>query len=424
MQINDGEYVEQTDEEYFQYLERRLTAVKPDAATEADTIINGLLDGFSTTLAGTFEQNLSEVYQAGYVVDADGEELTKRANELGFTRKDAVKATGVVEFSRNQEATTDYTIDSGTVVETLTDDPIQFETTEDVTLAQGTTSVTATIQALEGGTDGNVGANTIEAMPSPPTGVGEVTNPEAIGDPSQTDTDGDPLLVGQDQEGDRELRNRILRQDGSPQSASSDDIEATLLNQDSVIDVTAKVNAKSDDNTGSGGLPPYSTEVVVQGGTDSEIVETLFDTMSHIDFRRLHAGVYGTEVTYTVYDSFIEQDVTGRFSRPSVIDPQLDVDIVVTDNYSGNEAVKDELIKYTGGTEFVGLTLGEDVYIEQLRNSITDVDGVRGISDLVVDTNDDGTDDRTTDSDGLDILGVAQTEVVYVQPDDITVTTT
>ncbi len=429
MQIKDGEYVPQTQDEFFEIAAVALLDQKPNASVNEDTVVDGLIEGFSTTLANTTEQNLKEVYQAAYILDASGRQLTKRAEELGFFRKDAVKATGVVKFSRNQTATQDYTIPEGTVVETLAEDPVQFETREEVILSSGTRTVKANIQALEGGTSGNVGANTIEAMPSPPTGVGSVTNPNPTGDPAYNDTDGNTLLVGADEEDDEELQNRVLRQDGSPGSASSDDISTALSNIDSVIDATAIVNNTDTDNTGSGGLPPYSTEVVVQGGDKEDIVETLFDVMSLIDFRRLYAGAHGTEVTDTVYDSFIETNVTGRFSRPTTRDPTITVDIVVTDDFVGKDTVTNTIIEYTGGTdtdgnEYVGLTLGEDLYVDKIENAVTNVEGVRGKQNVKVDTDSDGTDDTSTDSNGLAYLPIAKNEVVYLQSNDVVVNTT
>ena len=429
MQIKDGEYVPQSEDDFFEIAALELLEQKPNASVNEDTVVNGLIEGFSRTLADTTEQNLQSVYDAGFILNASGKELTKRAEELGFFRKDAVKATGVVEFSRNQTATQDYTIPQGTVVETLSEDPVQFETTEEVTLSSGTRTVKANVQAVDGGTDGNVGANTIEAMPSPPTGVGSVSNPNPTGDPAYTDTDGNTLLVGQDEEDDQELQNRVLREDGSPGSASSDDISTALTNIDSVIDATAVVNNTDTDNTGSGGLPPYSTEIVVQGGTTEEIIETLFGVMTPIDFRRLHAGVNGTEVTDTVYDTFLESTVTGRISRPTTVDPTITVDVVVTDDFVGTDSVKNAIIEYTGGidtdsNEYVGLTLGEDLYVDKIENAITSVDGVRGKQNVQIDQTGDGTDDTTTDGNGLSVLSVAKTEVVYLQSNDVVVNTT
>ena len=63
MQIKDGDYVEQTEREYFEYLENRLKETKPEASTQEDTIINGLLDGFSQTLSDLTESNINEYIQ-------------------------------------------------------------------------------------------------------------------------------------------------------------------------------------------------------------------------------------------------------------------------------------------------------------------------------------------------------------------------
>lgn len=430
MSINNEEYQQRDSDEYVDLITETLLEKKPDASTSGSTLINAINTAFSETISETVEPSLSAVFDAGYIENASGKELTKRAGELGFIRQEAVKATGYVEFSRNQPASTDYTIPEGTEVTTIANDPVSFVTTEEVTLTSGTTSVQANIKAVSGGVDGNVGANTIQSMPSPPTGIGGVTNPEPTGDPSVTDMDGDTLIVGQNRENDEKLRQRVLRESGSPESASAEDIEATIADLDAVIESTAFVNATSTDNTGSGGLPPYSTELVVQGGDSQRIIDKLHEVMSLIDFRRLSGGQKGTEVTETVYEPLTEETVTGRISRPTIVDPAITVDIVVTDLFVGEAAVKDSITEYTGGTntdseEEIGLTLGEDIFVDELETVVGAVEGVRGITNVKIDQSGDGTDDTTTNANGLDVLTIAQNETVFINAsNDVTINTT
>ena len=397
---------------------------KPEAVFSSDTIINAIAEGFTETLADTTEQNIQSVFDTGYIENASGRQLSKRARELGFIRQDPVTATGVVEFSRNQPATQDYQIDAGTLVETAGENPIQYETTESVTLTAGTTSVRATVVSRRGGTDVNVGQDSLTVLPAPPAGIGTVTNPEPIGDPTLTDTNGDSLRRGQPRETDTELRNRVLREDGSAPSASAEDIETAISNTPGVVSATAVTNATATDNSGSGGLPPFASEVVVQGGNSDLIANTLFTTMSIVDLQRLQAGTFGSAVTQSVYDSFRDTAVTVQFSRPTVVAPTITIDCVVTDDFVGGDPIRDAVIEYTGGvdatdTEIVGLELGDNLYTDRVRTAVTSVTGVRGTTNITIDKTGDGTDDTTIDSDGLQRLVVSKTELVFLSSADI-----
>jgi len=423
----DGESYTPTAQETFkETVADAVKDAKPEAVFSSDTIINAIAEGFTETLADTTEQNIQSVFDTGYIENASGRQLSKRARELGFIRQDPVTATGVVEFSRNQPATQDYQIDAGTLVETAGENPIQYDTIETVTLTAGTTSVLATVESRRGGSDVNVGQNALTVLPAPPAGIGTVTNPEPVGDPTVTDTNGDSLRRGQQRETDTELRNRVLREDGSAPSASAEDIEVAINNTPGVASASVVTNPTLNTQNG---LRPFSSEVIVQGGNDDLIGETLFETMSIIDLFRLNHGVFGDATSYQLYDSFREQDVEVRFSRPTIVSPTIQIDLVVTDDFVGATAVSDAIIEYTGGfnssnTELIGLELGESLYQERVRTQATSVTGVRGATDIIIDETGDGTDDTTTDSDGLQRLPVAKNELIFISKSDIQVTTT
>lgn len=414
-------------EDVFEDLASVIENRSPDANPRSETTYTyALLQAIAEATDNGPQALLRDVYDAAYVEDATGEELTKKCRQLGVVRQQAQKATGVVTFSRSSSASTDYDVPAGTIVETVESDPVQFETTEAVTLASGTTSVDANIAAVDGGSDGNVGPNAIGSMPSPPTGIEDVTNSEAVGDPTLTDTDGDPLRRGRDREDDESLRERTLDTDAVAEGPSADGIELALDDVDGVEDTNVETN-----QTGGtvNGIDPYSTEVSVFGGDTFQIAETLSETMSVTGLLRLQGGVNGTKETETIYIRLLDQDVTVPITRPSFQSLEINVDIVHTDEYPGRDAVADAAVEYVGGTltdgtTVVGTTINENVRLNAIENRMEDVAGVEYADITFADKDGDGNDDSTTDSDGVPIVSISGGSVARLDEADLTASET
>jgi uncharacterized phage protein gp47/JayE len=409
--------------------ERIVGAVRTEFDGEVEpspySLVQSILLAQAETRAENQEQSLQSLNDDAYLATATGEALDRKAAEKGIQRRPATQATGVVEFSRQTNANSDYVIPSGTVVQTE-DGSVQFRTTEKTTIEAGTTTATANAEAVEGGPDGNLGANRLVAMPSKPTGVGSVTNPDPTGDDDFTDTDGNPLVPGRPRESDRRLRERAQSVDAIGGAATHDAIETRLTERDTVVGLTVYRN-KTDST--QNGLPPHSFEAVVYApsASDGDIARDIFETKAVTDTDV--GGVNGTEVTYTVDSSVLATGgETIHFSRAPNIAIDVDITVVHTDEYAGKDAVKDAIVKYVGGTDTsgtrrIGTTVGEDVYVPRLRDAVVGTDtGVLGVSSLTLDTNDDGGDDTMTDTDGLNVISVASNEVAVVDAANITVT--
>jgi len=82
------------------------------------------------------------------------------------------KAEGTVTFTGEEQTT----IPEGFTV--ATEDGIEFETTEEVTIEEGESTVDADIEAFEAGSDGNVDAHTITEFVDEDEDLTEVTNAE------------------------------------------------------------------------------------------------------------------------------------------------------------------------------------------------------------------------------------------------------
>ena len=126
---------------------------------------------------------------------AQGEDLDKHARLRNVTRRQAARATGTVRFYVNQPQETRTEVPVGTVC--MTAAGVRFLTTQTVAVETGATYAEAPVIADEAGAAGNVGANTIVFMALPPVRIVACANPE-------------PLTNGLDQEGDEELRSRVL----------------------------------------------------------------------------------------------------------------------------------------------------------------------------------------------------------------------
>ena len=126
---------------------------------------------------------------------ATGEDLDKHAQLRGITRRLAARATGTVRFYVSQEQGVETEIPEGTVC--MTAAGVRFLTTQTVTVEAGRLYAEAPVAADEAGAAGNVGANAIVFMALPPVRIVACANPE-------------PLTNGLDEEGDEELRARVL----------------------------------------------------------------------------------------------------------------------------------------------------------------------------------------------------------------------
>lgn len=427
MPIIDGEYIPRERDTIRSLQAEQLLTQQANANPDApSTYTYALQYAIAATIAQQQEQDLKELYQSAYIRDATGDELTKKAENLGVIRRDPQRATGVIQFNRSSSASQDYVIPSGTIVETLEEDAVQFETTEQVTLASGTSSVKATIRALEGGSDGNVGTDSIQAIPSKPTGVDTATNPQRTGDPTLTDTNGDPLNEGKDRETDTELRQRVFDTDAVQEAPSAPGIAKALDSIDGLASYTVNIN---DTNSIVDGIDPYHTEIVCFGGDVLDIAQTLRDVLSVTTLLRLQGGVNGSKETTDITADFLNQTITVPITRPTEDTLELNVDIVHTEAYDGDSAVKDAIITYIGGTRtdgtaVTGQGIGEPILVNEIENVAEDVQGVAYANLTLLDSDSDGNDDTTTDSDGVPIYDVADTAVSRVDAADITLNTT
>lgn len=347
------------------------TKLGNDLNDTEESIIRQFYEPVAERLAEA-QEDLAAVLDSVQIDHAEEKALDLLTDLIGATREEAKKATGTVTFSRSTTAGVDYSIPKGTEVQTDSNDPIKFKTTEEKTLASGTTSVDAPIEAIEGGTDGNVGANTITVISDPPAGIEEVTNANAT-------------TGGTDREEDDDLRERAKEELSEGSRAS---VPALISALEKVSGVTSvKVIENDSNSTDVDGRPSHSVEPVVGGNyQNNDVAQAIYDTKA--GGMPIVGGYAGTSQNGTA--TLPNGDTkTVTFSSPTQVQIYVDATIEKTDEYEGDNAVKDAVVTYIGGTlsdseTEIGLGAGDDVLIGEVEYAIRSVKGVYDVTDLKI----------------------------------------
>lgn len=172
---------------------------------------------------------------------ANGPEVTGGPDDLetlavdhfgsAFARPAATNSTGVVTFSRANTDEGDVVIPEGTIVKTEPDsdgEAQRFETESEVTMTG--TSINATVNAVEAGTDGNVLANTVTVIE------------DALTDSSVVVTNASAFTGGAEEETDAEYRETIRNLLVALTGATLAAIQGAALEVDGVETATAIEN--------------------------------------------------------------------------------------------------------------------------------------------------------------------------------------
>lgn len=193
---------------------------EPDLDTSIGTPIRKILDVVGEVIAEAYVDTHLLDYQYD-VYAKSGADLDEFVRLFGFARYPAKRATGLVTFERNAAATQDILIPMGSQVTTQGANPVIVQTTSPALLVQGATSVDVPVQAVEGGTLGNVPANSLRYRVSAFSGITSFSNPAA-------------LTGGADAESDSALRVRFIQTVFRNMAGTESMFLATALNDPSV----------------------------------------------------------------------------------------------------------------------------------------------------------------------------------------------
>jgi uncharacterized phage protein gp47/JayE len=373
MTIVSGRFVGATKEEILDILMANAKqSLGSDLNDDELAVIRTFYDPVATLLAD-IQSDISAVLDSAQLDHAEGMALDLLVVLIGISRKPAYASVGEATFSRGSAASVDYTIPRNTIIQTDATDPVRFETTEKAVLLAGNTSVSnVPIKAVEPGLRGNVGADTLTVMTDAPAGIENATNP------SQTDG-------GENEEADDDLRERAKSELSSGMRATAVGVRNQLLKAEGVRSVSLFIN--DTDATDGAGRPPQHTEYVVEGGTDAVVGQTLFDSKAAGD--GTIGGVLGTIVNY---DAEIGNGQTHpvEFTRANEIPIYVDMDLSVTNEYGGDEKVRDKIVRYIGGIISSGdeedgtLRTGDDVVYTKVLAAIMSIDGVADATSLTI----------------------------------------
>lgn len=402
MTMQNGVFVPDTTEDILEALMASArTQFGNDLNDDEEAVIRTFYRPIAVLLAEA-QVDVATVLSQAQLEHAEGTALDKLTELIGVFRKEAQPATGTATFSRASAAGTDYTIPKGTVVQTSGVDPVKFKTAEVKTLASGTTSVDAPIEAVEPGVRGNVGANTVTVMASPPTGVESVTN--------ATETDG-----GENEEADDDLRARAEDELSNGMLGTAPGVINALKKTTGVKSVSLFINDGS--STDTDGLESHHFEAVVEGGTDGDVGQALWESKAAADGSQ--GGVHGSAVTYQA-DLGNGNTHPVNFSRPTVVPIYVDIDLSTTDEYDGDSKVRDAIVQYLGGTLTSGgeedgeLRVSDDVVYTKILSAIMSVDGIADVPSLTI--------GKTASPTGSSNISIAASEIATGDATDGSIT--
>lgn len=334
-------------------------------------------------------QGQEGVYNSAFVNEAEGQALDLVCKYIGIQRKSPSAASGYVTFNGDEGTF----IEEGFLVETDTDDPIQFKTIES-DFIDSSGSLDLLVEAVEKGVDGNVSSGTITSITNPISGLDSINN-------------SNDFTGGQDREPDYALRERYKESVSNAGASTIDSIRASIYQQPDVRSVYIREN--NTDEVDSDGLPPKSIGPVVLGGIEDDIAQAILDTKA--------AGIrsFG-DISTTVEDNVGGSHLI-EFSRPNKVNIYVDVTLDTNPAFpeNGSQLVETEVIKYIGGTTadgntLAGLNVGEDVIDKQLIKSIMNITGIDDFEFAF------GTSDNPTNTDDITIgeIEIAETSPDYV----------
>ena len=311
--------------------------------SDPQSVIGQFLAIFSEALADQNEL-VEAVANAFNPQAATGVFLSQIVLFNGLTRKEALYSTVTLELTANAAGST---VPAGSLVS----DPLvgdQYATDSVTVIAPSGTETVSATAVEEGPKEAPVG--TLTQIDTPIFGWESVTNPSSA-------------VPGRDEETDTELR--IRRDVASKKTGIGTvlSIKSALNDIDGVDMVAVEAN-----NTAAtvDGVPPQHIRAVVNGGTDPDIAEALWNNVA------AGIGYYGnTTEVYT--DSESGDSFTIKFDRPTERLVWIIVNLTKNASYpaSGNADMKAALVDWFEEN----LSLGDDVFHSRLYTPINTIPG-------------------------------------------------
>lgn len=169
---------------------------EPDLDTSIGQPTRKMIDAFAEVIAEAEVDKYLLDY--GYDVDAKrGADLDEFVRLFSFNRLPAKRATGTVTFERQNPGTVIF-IPYGTQLATDDIPAVVVTTVVPAVMSAADTSISVPVQAVLGGSGGNIAANSVTRAITSVAGIVSLTNPS-------------PLTGGADEESDEQLRLRFKK---------------------------------------------------------------------------------------------------------------------------------------------------------------------------------------------------------------------
>jgi uncharacterized phage protein gp47/JayE len=334
---------------------------------------------FLTDADATIEVGVDEVQKITFArVPTSGSfKITYSGNDTASINSAATNSTvqtairaiaGLEDVTVSGNFTSGFTItftgDSG-----LQDQPLLTITSN--TLADGSGAISAIILVMVAGKLPQavlyLTAETAGAVSAPAGSLSVIETPIAGWESVVNSLDAE---VGDELETDAALKIRQRQTVQKAGASTADAIRADLLELPEVEAVLVYVNNSIETDPASG-RPPKSFEVIIQGGDDTEIAETIFSDAP--------AGIETFGLTTVVVTDSQGFDHNIKFSRPDIIEIYLILDIVTNVDFpsNGTDLVKAKMIEYGES-----LSLGDDVIV--YPTLISFLGEITGITDVTI----------------------------------------
>ena len=189
------------------------------------------------------------------------------------------------------------------------------------------------------------------------------------------------ISVGTKEEKDTPAEVRRRRSNAAPSAAPADSVQANLANLEGVTFARVKINNTL--LTDSDGIPAKQQACIILGGNNIEIAKTILQRSG------CTAEFFG-DIEVVLIDAQGEPNPV-RFSRPTQLIMNVDIDITVTNTSlypsNGDQQIKDNIVLYsvegadafgiTDGFNQNGFPPGTDVIVSRLYTPVNQVAGHR-----------------------------------------------
>ncbi len=334
---------------------------------------DGQIAAIMAEIFSNIDQDVESIYKSFDPSQSQGTSLSILVLLNGLTRK----AKGFSTVTISVTGTDSTIIPEGKIVST-SDSGERFVISAPITISGGVGTGLA-IAELSGAVQAV--ASTLTIIETPVTGWATVTNPSDAN-------------VGQEEESDQDLRIRRRKSTAILARNVVEAIFAKLLDIETVIAVKVLENVEDefDEETG---IRAHGIRCIIQGGTDEEIVDVIFDNKTG-----------GSPTDGTIKSSKVNsqgQNIEIRYDRPTDSNIYITIDVTKFADYpiDGDDQIKQEIVNYFE-TEETSLTIGDDVIASEIYRPAYRVQGFSS-SGLRIGTSASPTesDDIVIDFDGL-----------------------